>query len=391
LLSRGAPRQPPLGPGPAACPPLYTSDGYVAPWLPYCPSAAPAAARGGGAPPLVAAPDTRTLRRPAHTALDVRPCEAAPRFAVVVSAHDAAHVLGRNVEALLKHTTGLWELIVVLDACRDGSEAAARAALLRGLERAADVGGLVRARLVVQPDAIWETSSDNLGMQLADARTEWLLLVQADIQVGERGWNARLALPGEVWRDVWAVSGRAAHNVACGRYEDTPGFNMTAGRDLEALPSAEALQAAAKTFYIRDALNRGPVALRADVARGLGFFNERDFHLGRDEHELMLRAYVDKGLRCGYYDVGFAMPKGDGASRRKGRKSQRSTRDWAYLVYRLARKQRAAAAANAVALGKLPHWNEERAVPPDALPKALQAAEQQQSDAACGSGRMTIR
>ena len=363
----------------------------MAPWLPYCPAAAPAAALGAAAPPLHHAPDSHTLRRAAHVSLDVRPCEAVPRFAVVVSAHDAAHVLGRNIEALLKHTTGLWELIVVLDACRDDSEVAARAALMRGLERAGDVGGLVRARLIRQPDAIWETSSDNLGMQLADKRAEWFLLVQADIQVGERGWNARLALPGEVWDDVWAVSGRAAHNAAQGRYEDTPGFNMTAGRDLEVMPSAAALEAAAKTFYIRDALNRGPVALRADVARGLGFFNERDFHLGRDEHELMLRAYVDKGLRCGYYDVGFAMPKGDGASRRKGRKSQRSPRDWAYLVYRLARKQRAAAAANAVALGKQPHWNEERAVPPDALPKAMQAAEKQQTDAACGSSRMTNR
>ena len=360
----------------------------MAPWLPYCPYAAPVIAPGADALPLYLRPDTRTLRRPAVTVLDVRPCAKPPRFAVVLSAHDAEHVIGQNVEALLKLTTGLWELIVLLDACRDGSEAAVRAALLRGLERAGSAGGLVRARVVRLPDAVWETSSDNVGMQMAHPGVEWYMMVQADIEVGERGWNARLALPGGIWGDVWAISGRAAHNAARGRYEDTPGFNMTPGRDLDVMPTPEFLAAAAGKFYIRDALNRGPVALRANVTRALGFLNERDFHLGRDEHELMLRAYVDMGLRCGYYAVGFAMPARDGASRRKGRKSGRSPRDWAYLVYRLGRKQRSKAAANAIALGALPHWNEERAVPADALPAAMEAAERQWMAAACGEGRM---
>lgn len=35
------------------------------------------------------------------------------------------------------------------------------------------------------------------------------------------------------------------------------------------------------------------------------FLNERDFHIQKDEHELMLRAYLEAGVKCGKYDVGF--------------------------------------------------------------------------------------
>jgi glycosyltransferase involved in cell wall biosynthesis len=319
----------------------------------------------------VHAPDVRTLRAPAAVVLDVRPCAAPPAHAVVVSVHNAAHVLRRNLEALFQHTTGAWELIVVFDACSDDSLAEARAALRAALSAAggangtaASTGGvLTRARLVVQPSGVWETSSDNIGMRMAHPAASVLLLVQADIRVAERGWNARLALPTRLWRDVWAVSGRNAHNAATGRYEDSgPAFNATQFHSMDNPVAGDELAAAGRVFYIRDALNRGPVALRADALRALGFLNERDFHLGRDEHELMLRAYVQQGLKCGKYLVAFAMPARDGASRRKGRKSRRSAHEWGYLAYRLARKRRAEARAPADALGRLPHWNEERAV-----------------------------
>jgi glycosyltransferase involved in cell wall biosynthesis len=379
------------------CPPPYTSDASFSPAarpLPLCaPAARAPALPPPGTPPLVHAPDVRTLRSPAVVVLDVRPCAAPPAHAVVVSVHNAAHVLRRNLLALFEHTTGAWELIIVVDACSDGSLEEARAALRDALSSGEGGNGtvilagvLTRARLVVQPSGVWETSSDNLGLRLAHPAAGVLLLVQADIRVAERGWNARLSLPTRLWSDVWAVSGRNAHNAATGRYETSgAAFNATQFHSMDEPVAGAELAAAGRVFYIRDALNRGPVALRADALRALGFLNERDFHLGRDEHELMLRAYIQSGLKCGKYLVGFAMPARDGASRQKGRKSRRSAHEWGYLVYRLARKRRGEGRAAADALGKLPHWNEERAVSDAQLAEAKAEADKLAAAAQCSA------
>lgn len=70
------------------------------------------------------------------------------------------------------------------------------------------------------------------------------------------------------------------------------------------------------------------------------------------------------------------VPARFGASRARGRRASRSLRDWAYLAYRLARRRRWGRAAHARALGALPHWNEDRPVPPEEPAVTLaQAAE----------------
>jgi len=368
---------------PLPCPLPYTSDTRVAPHLPLCASAlGEAASSATGEWPLVHDPDTWTLRAPVRLALDLSPCwprsngVAVPAHSVVVSAHNAGGVLERTLSSLLSTTSGTWELLLTLDGCTDDSLAAA----LRALGNASLVAaarGLVRARVLEQPTAVWETSSDNAGMARAHPRATHLLLVQADMVLTEPGWNVRLALPTTLFEDVWAVSARDAHNAALGRGERTPGYNITQQRNLDVAPSVAELAQSARVVSIRDVVNRGPLALRADVARALGFLNERDFYIRHDEHDLVLRAHERFRLKACKYLVGWYSPPSDGASRAKHRLARRSAPEWAYLLYRTARQRRAARRTPLRQAARMPPWDEERAVDPNALQLALERAEAQ--------------
>lgn len=244
-----------------ACPPPYTSHAALAPSLAVCEAALRPALPPPGTPDLVHAPDVTTLRRPAVVLADVVLCSSPPSQSVVVSAHNAERLLLPNVGALLAATFGLWELIIVLDGCTDGSADAALAAFA-----SRNASSLMRFRLVDQPTSVWEASSDNIGMRLAHPDASHIVLVQADMRVVESGWNVRLALPTSLFADVWAASARSAHNAAAGRFEG----NATVPRSLDLPPTREQLDAAKAVFSIRDAINRGPIAMRADVLRQLG-------------------------------------------------------------------------------------------------------------------------
>ena len=309
-------------------------------------------------------------------ALDLAPCacdaathvpgSTAPRHTVVVSAHNAARSLAVCVSSLLSKTAGLWELLVVLDGCSDASFDAVRVALTAALS-SNSTRGLVRARVIVQPSPVWEASSDNIGMRLAHPNATAIILVQADMELTEHGCNARMEAPLAVWpQDIWAIGGRDAHNVAPGRdeFEGGVAFNKTATQrpDLSVrLGDAQLGSAAGRTVYIRDAVNRGPLLLKADVLRSLGFLNERDFLIRRDEHELMLRGWHTLHVKCGKLDVGWRQQAKElGASRAAGRITHRSPHEWAFNAYRRIRARRAKREAVFVAAGKVTHWNEER-------------------------------
>ena len=394
LLLLALPSPPPLArllPPSAAnaslpCPPPYSSSADVLPSLPRCAAALGELAAAGSAP-LVHSPDTTTLRKPASVALDVVPCSTflPPVYSVVVSAHNAARLLPATLAALLRHTLGAWELILVLDGCSDASLAAATRALNVSLPTGA-WGGLVRVRVLLHPTPVWETSSDNSGLALAHAQSSVAVLVQPDQHVSQRGWNVALSLPIALFPDVWAVSGRDAHNAAAGRGEGSEGFNLTAARDLATPLGDEMLAQQSRTFWIRDAVNRGPLALALPPLRRLGFLNERDFLIRRDDHDLMLRAYLQLGLKCGKYAVGFVSPPREGASRQKGRLRSRNTREWLFLLYRTARRsaaaRRAPRAAAAAANGGR-HWNEARPVPGGAMETALAEAERLTGELRC--------
>jgi len=226
-----------------------------------------------------------------------------PEITITMPIYNAGFVLPHSFPSLIKSTNGTWELILVLDGCSDDSLAVVQKYLNRSLF---EKNTLQRIIVVEQPTPVWETSSNNLGMRIANPSLAYIV-IQSDFIFTEFGWNTILAVPLRLPK-VFAISGRCAHSFN--------GNNLT-GRCGEEV--SYPIQASDKkrrdAIQIRNTCNRGPLLLRALVTQELGFFDEVHFVLGDDDHDLMRRA-ADKKWLVGYFPVGFYSPKDFSATRR---------------------------------------------------------------------------
>jgi glycosyltransferase involved in cell wall biosynthesis len=277
-------------------------------------------------------------REDASTALDLLIFPQVPDFTIVMSVHNQADILRKNLVAILTFTTGLWELVLVFDDCTDSSLSMAESAIrdhvnlllaipqkqkstnCAAIESMLHTNGtirhneelsvLTRIRLITQPTSVWETSSDNIGMRSSQP-AKYFVLVQADMQVLEIGWNLDLTLPLEVYADIFAVSARCAHDAdesnKMGRCVTDVGQRYT----LEELLQLQG------HVYLRHTANRGPIAYRAERLVALGFLDEWNFYLGDDDHDLCFRAWFQFAWRCAFYPIDFVAPIEEGTRRKQ--------------------------------------------------------------------------
>ena len=295
-------------------------------------------------------------------ALDLRLSPLAPQYSVTMSVHDAVEQIASHLEALLRHTTGVWELLVAFDACHDASLLVAVSAVTSWAltERTSHCGAtLTRVLFLASDTPAWEAVSDNAVLRRAHPASSVLLLVQADVQVTETGWNEYLALPLRLFDDLVGVSARCAHSYV--NRSDAP-YEEVCDAFLDKPRPRQQLDAQRASVVIRDTVNRGPLALRAERMRALNFFDTENFHLGFDEHDLMLRAYAQHGWKSGRYPVGFTHLFGHGASSRANRHAGAPAAEAALLAARIARQNRTAHEELRTALGKRPRWWENRPV-----------------------------
>ncbi|KAI9034089.1 nucleotide-diphospho-sugar transferase [Hyaloraphidium curvatum] len=244
-------------------------------------------------------------------------------LSIVVTAFRSAPFVGRTIRAVVAAAVSpAWELIVVIDGKHEPTEAAVLDAV-----RAAAHPGLRRAAVLLSPTPVFETASNNLGLRAA--RGQLAVLFQDDIFMRTKGFDAILALPFQLWDDVAVVSGRCAHGLRGGHYVGRCGVDVN-------LPLSMGPADRAK-FHVRDTVNRGPYALRTDRARELGFFDELNFHLGDDDHDLACRAYATRGWVAGSVAIDFDSPLALGATRRP--KEAESAADAACAADRKARRR----------------------------------------------------
>jgi GT2 family glycosyltransferase len=278
-------------------------------------------------PPLQGGDREKLLHRdPAVLALDLqfrRPAAAAaaaahhvnsrrskPRkldYSIIVPSHNVAEVLNISIPLLCQHTVGTYEIIFVLDQSYDDSLQVLRDILLSDTCIGRDAPGrLIRARVLVQPTSIFETSSDNLGFTLATAATAdddndddddddggssastaapLLIEIQADHLVAQTGWNRDMARPILQYGDVFAVGGRCGHN----RGPVTPHMEGRCDGSFGSL-DAEMQKQYENQLYVVGTTCRGPIIFRSDVLKSLGFLDEVNFHQGDDDHDLFRRA-----------------------------------------------------------------------------------------------------
>jgi glycosyltransferase involved in cell wall biosynthesis len=176
---------------------------------------------------------------------------------VILTIHNKERLVAAVVGAILRHASeAVKELIVVLDGCTDGSEAA----FDRTVGRLKPGVSIKR----IHADDVWETKANNLGMRASTC--PYLCLVQDDMVIREWHFDRRMRAPLMAFSDCFAVTANIAHDKGLDGEGKLIARNQ-AGRD-NAWNCGRVESAwrrfrdnftEREAFKVRDVVNRGPL------------------------------------------------------------------------------------------------------------------------------------
>jgi len=241
-----------------------------------------------------------------------------PIFTVVIPIHNQEDFLERQIQSVFIHTIGSYEIIVILDGCRDNS----KDVLLEVLKTSPIPHQLSSITVFENQDGMFETSADNLGF--TKARGEILVEIQADMEIRTTGYNLNLAAPLKIYSDLIAISGRCCHRIN----NNSLGYNLGKMGKLVEQPH-QILQHYENhnAVFLSHSINRGPLALDKQKVADLGYLDELHYCLGNDDHDLFLRAWDQKGWRTGFVPIEFHSPLERGSTRQKRPKNTQDALD----------------------------------------------------------------
>lgn len=225
-----------------------------------------------------------------------------PFFTIVMPIHNQEAIIRKNLDALLTHTVGKpYEIILILDSCSDSTEDVVMTWI-----RETTFPELCVARCIFKSTLpLFECSADNLGFYCA--RGEYVLEIQADIHIVQTGYNMRLLRPFDYFENLLGVSGRCCYALA------NP---ECAGRASENIEYPLPPEFPRNVFYVSDTCIRGPLLLHRPKLVEMGFLDEANFFLDYSDHDLFIRARIEKGLCCGYTPVEYESPLEHGSTRK---------------------------------------------------------------------------
>jgi hypothetical protein len=243
----------------------------------------------------------------------------------------------------------------------------------------------------------FETHCDKFGMSLA--RTKYVIEVQADMQVKDKGFDSRLVACMNSHPDLIAVSGRGVeplsepldyflktagsvgskgrsvltHIIVTLFIRLTPGgflriaqavkgklFRTPAREPIQPLSSPTedfacngragisvsseelALESSSKArlVLVGETVMRGPIIMDREKYEEVGGFDSGAFFLGFDDHDLVLRGRMN-GYGCGYSFVHFLSPEADGTTRKP--RTWKSELEILFELIRISRRRRKSA------------------------------------------------
>lgn len=218
-----------------------------------------------------------------------------PEFSIVIPVHNQERVIIKNLQAVLDHTEGLFEIIVIIDSCTDDTEKL----IMEWVETN-------NVQIIVMKSCIplFETSSDNIGFRMS--RGKFCLEIQADMEMTEKGYN-NILKRGFQYANVIGISGRCCHMLT--------GHNLI-GRGGEFITRPYDRKLQQNLLYVNETVNRGPLLLDREKLIELNYLDEDNFYLDNSDHDLFARAWAKKGWICGYIPIDFNAPLQDGTTRK---------------------------------------------------------------------------
>ena len=225
-----------------------------------------------------------------------------PVISIVMPIHNQEKIIIKNLQAILTHTTGIpYEMIFILDSCSDNTEDV----LLKWLNDLVATLWLTNIVVFNSEHPMFETTCDNLGFLCS--RGTYILEIQADMEMTQTGYHTQLMRPFLANSNVIGVSGRCCHGLT---------YSDGIGRMGVAIAQPVSPEIDRNVMYMSESCNRGPLMLHKPKVEALGYLDEVNFFLDYSEHDLFIRARVQKGWLCGYMAIEFDSPFEDGSTRK---------------------------------------------------------------------------
>lgn len=220
---------------------------------------------------------------------------------IVISIYNQENIIKKVLAGVYSCTTTPYNLILVFDGCTDKTVENSQQFIDNNTSK------FLKNIIATSANNVFETKANNIGFRLAKA--DYLITIQDDVVVEEKGWEKRLTYPLRAFDDIFAVSARMSMNI---QYfgEIQPQYLNISGREYWSLPRNK--------FSIRNYVNRGPIAFRTDILKKLDYLDEI-FAPGQfDEADLVLRAQEQYQMKCGSFSIDYRSDVNWGKTRSAG-------------------------------------------------------------------------
>lgn len=225
--------------------------------------------------------------------------------------------------------------------------------------------------LIKNKKSYFETHCDYYGIEIL--RNRFVIEIQSDMIITEKFFDVKMVKALTAYQDVLAVSGRGTHQITpvMNIYRKSLGAEQSYSKslmhhiinrifyqvkrilrlvvrrktlqivsneaieyfdihnELTFLRTGEAgrlgdlinleqnkINLSANKMYLGQTVMRGPLIIDSEKYFEVGGFNKDYFFQGFDDHELFLKAWLDKKYRVGYVPVGFSSPLSIGTGRK---------------------------------------------------------------------------
>ena len=224
-------------------------------------------------------------------------------YSIVTPVYNQENIIVEHIKSYIFNTLDNFEIIIILDSCSDNT----KDNLLDFISNFKNMNkNFIQIRILETLEPLFETKCDNIGFKISKGK--FLLEIQADMKMTEKGYNIHLAKPFKLLDNVIAVSGRCAHNLYRG------GGVGKLGKSI--MTEISKLNVNKNTFYTYETCNRGPLLLDRKKVEELGYLDEQNYYLDNSDHDLMARAYIFKKYICGYVPIDFEADLKNGSTRK---------------------------------------------------------------------------
>lgn len=294
------------------------------------------------------------------------------QISVVMPIFNQALIIHDVLDCLTKCMTLSYELIIIDDASEDSTLEIVIKTIKALIERNTNCKSV---RVYSFNSSVFETKCDSFGISVS--KSKYILEIQADMFIYERGFDRKLVRAAETYSDVLMISGRGVEQLMpiSRAFVSSKGSNLRDGDSLRryigkrfrnqfqralnfksrqvlnevpskfdfsgiptdkyVLPSKiefltlgytgrlgmsinecySDTSLRERSLYIGETVMRGPLLIRKDAYEFIGGFNTEGFFLGYDDHDLSARA-LKFGFRVGFVPIGFQSPLFLGSSRK---------------------------------------------------------------------------